>query len=77
MHTAAQAYNYAAKYFGGWECAAGSACAARSLASEPLARPQGATMRFEQLERAGPAVMQAYYRRGVSHTDAVALDAIR
>ncbi len=78
----AQAQRFAEAYFGDWSCGTDSICAARAQPREQSARPasgvNGAQApRFERAERSGPAAMLAYYRPGLSHPDAVALDVIR
>ena len=78
----AQAQRFAEAYFGDWSCGTDSVCAARAEPREPSARPaehgtSGQAARFERAERSGPAAMLAYYRPGLGHPDAVALDVIR
>ena len=79
-----QAQRFAEAYFGDWSCGTDSVCAARAQPREQSARPVGGANgggtqapRFERAERSGPAAMLAYYRPGLGHPDAVALDVIR
>ncbi len=44
--------------------------------TEPLPRPEGGSRHFEQGSKAGPLLMQAYYRPSMTSKDAVLLDII-
>ena len=63
----------AEKYFGGW--AAPEARDPAPGSSAPPARPAAPPPRLVSAERAGPLVMQAYYRPPDTHPDAIAIEA--
>jgi predicted Zn-dependent peptidase len=66
----------AEKYFGGWR--RDVAAAQLPSAAEPLPRPPAALPRqLQRAAKAGPAIMQAYYRPGIASPDAPILDIIR
>ena len=73
-----QVQQVAEKYFGGWQSMSSSSLPQARLVTpnEPLPRPQGASRHFEQGSKAGPLLMQAYYRPSMTSKDAVLLDII-
>ncbi|KAL3150420.1 hypothetical protein ABBQ32_000257 [Trebouxia sp. C0010 RCD-2024] len=66
----------AEKYFGGWQSMSSLPQAGLVTQDEPLPRPQGDSRHFEQSSKAGPLLMQAYYRPPMTSKDAVVLDII-
>lgn len=70
-----QVRNLAEKYFGGWRQEVLQSVA--PSATEALARPTQGALELEQAARAGPAVMQAFYRPSVASADAPIFDVIR
>lgn len=71
-----QVQQLAEKYFGGWQSMSSLPQAGLVTPDEPLPRPQGASRHFEQGSKAGPLLMQAYYRPSMTSKDAVLLDII-
>ena len=72
-----QVQKYAERYFGGWRGAADALPSRPVLQREPSARPLGGPLYHEEVSRAGPAALHAYYRAGLPGKDSVTLDAIR
>ncbi|KAL0029844.1 hypothetical protein WJX77_003327 [Trebouxia sp. C0004] len=66
----------AEKYFGGWQSMSSLPRAGSPSDTEPLPRPEGGPRHFEQGSKAGPLLMQAYYRPSMTSKDAVLLDII-
>lgn len=66
----------AEKYFGGWQSMSSLPQARPPSDTEPLPRPEGGSRHFEQGSKAGPLLMQAYYRPSMTSKDAVLLDII-
>lgn len=71
-----QVQQLAEKYFGGWQSMSSLPQAGLVTQDEPLPRPQGGSRHFEQSSKAGPLLMQAYYRPSMTSKDAVLLDII-
>lgn len=69
-----QVRGMAERYFGGWRQDAEPVQA--PSAAEPLPRPQGRSLELTRPARAGPALMQAFYRPGIASLDAPVLDVI-
>ncbi|CAL8468516.1 g8056 [Coccomyxa elongata] len=72
--TPEQVRNLAEKYFGGWRQEVLPSAA--PCATEALARPTQGALELQQAARAGPAVMQAFYRPSVASADAPIFDVI-
>ncbi len=70
-----QVRDLAEKYFGGWRQEVVPSVA--PSATEALARPTQGALELQQAARAGPAVMQAFYRPSVASADAPIFDVIR
>lgn len=69
---AIQVQHFAEKYFGTWQPTSNEA-----WPDEPdAAKPRGASRRLEQPGRAGPVLMQAFYRGTVNSQDAIRLEVI-
>ena len=71
-----QVQKLAEKYFGGWQSMSSLPQAGFPSDTEPLPRPEQGPRHFEQGSKAGPLLMQAYYRPAMTSKDAVLLDII-
>ena len=66
----------AEKYFGGWQSMSSLPQAGTASETEALPRPPGVQRHFEQGSKAGPLLMQAYYRPSMTSKDSVLFDII-
>ena len=67
----------AERYFGGWSTPGQKAPqAVAAVSQEPSAAPAGPRF-FEAPSKAGPGLMQAYYRPGTNTEEAITLEVIR
>ncbi|KAK9829270.1 hypothetical protein WJX72_004899 [[Myrmecia] bisecta] len=69
----AEVERLAAKYFGGWRSASSPVASPEAPAQ---AKPRESSFHLEQAAKAGPVVLQAYYRPNLKDRDAIVLDII-
>lgn len=70
-----QVQQLAEKYFGGWKSISNLPAGPNPIQEEPLPRPEG-SRHFEQASKAGPLLMQAYYRPSMTSSKAVVMEII-
>lgn len=70
-----QVQKLAEKYFGGWKSMSNLPAGPNPVVDEPLPRPEG-SRHFEQASKAGPLLMQAYYRPSMTSSKAVVMEII-
>ena len=70
-----QVQKLAEKYFGGWKSMSNLPAGPSPVVNEPLPRPEG-SRHFEQSSKAGPLLMQAYYRPSMTSSKAVVMEII-